>query len=103
MSETITVTLTLTRDEAIGLAILVNASPTIRDACVDALELWKSEGSWLEWPAEHSGNVLSIPRMYEVAPKIDEPARLDAMERATQKLRETLIHHVSIGWGDGDG
>jgi hypothetical protein len=102
MSETVTVTLTLARDEAIGLAILVNAAAIIRDASVDALALWKSEGSRLEWPAEHSGNVRSIPRMYEVTQDIDEPAHLDAMERATQKLRETLAHHVSIEWDEGD-
>jgi hypothetical protein len=38
--------------------------------------------------------------MYEVVPEVDEPALLDAMERAAQKLREALADHVSIEWGD---
>jgi hypothetical protein len=101
MSETITVTLTLTKEEAKGLAILMNASATIRDACVDAVSLWKDEGTRLLWPTEQSGNVYPIPRMYAAVPKVDdEPALLDAMERAGQKVREALADHVSIEWAD---
>jgi hypothetical protein len=57
MSETITVTLTLTKEEAKGLAVLMNAANS--DACVNAVSWWKDEGSRLRWPAEHSGNVTN--------------------------------------------
>jgi hypothetical protein len=100
MSETITVTLTLTKEEATGLAVLMNRVNT--DTLVDAVSWWKDEGTRLLWPTEQSGNVHPIPRMYPSVPKVDEPALLDAMERAASKLREALVEHVSIDWADDD-
>jgi hypothetical protein len=71
MSETITLTLALTKEEAKGLAVLMNAANS--DAFVSALSLWKDEGTRLQWPTERAGNVYQIPRMYEAIPKVDEP------------------------------